>query len=406
MKINGFVTSFIKKNPKLKRRLKYLYYFLNYHLSPKKPKAICNYNYKTVEEGDTFFGYYDKSPLNKTEEYLIYQSYQEENPESVNLMLTELKSGEVNRVAKSTAFNWQQGTKLQWLSDDVFIYNQIDENGKLISESYNIKTKAKSKYSYPIYDCYNDEFALSLSFQRLTQVGSHYGYSALKGKKSDLFDYANDGLFYLDLKSNKLKLLVSFAKIQTFFDHDLRKYRQKINHIMISPDGVKCIFIYRYFLEGERIDNLFSYNLKTDELKLLIKEEMVSHLNWLNDITLVGYFSCKNEKNYYYLDTETEKISQVSDKLAGFPDGHPVIINDDLYFDTYPDKQRVQHLYKFNIKNNDLKEVASFISPLKYFEENRCDLHPKRCFTDNYLFLDTTYKGHRSLVQIDLTKKK
>ena len=78
-------------------------------------------------------------------------------------------------VGQSYTYNWQQGTKLMWVDESKFIYNDFDSNRKqYISKIYDVKSKETKSIDYPIYDCYGEKFAISLNFERLNIVIADY----------------------------------------------------------------------------------------------------------------------------------------------------------------------------------------------------------------------------------------
>ena len=120
------LANILSKFPVVKKTVKRLYSFLNY-LRYKK-----NYSYMSKNspvqygvEKESFFGYYDKSPLSQTGEYLLYQqsAVTKQAPAISNAQLVcESNTKVILYSADIKAFNWQQGCKLQWLSDTTFIY--------------------------------------------------------------------------------------------------------------------------------------------------------------------------------------------------------------------------------------------------------------------------------------------
>ena len=72
-----------------------------------------------------------------------------------------------------------------------------------------------------------------------------------------------------------------------------------------------------------------------------------------------------------------------------------------MLFDSYPDRSRMQHLYTYDMEKDEIEKLGSFISPLRYYGENRCDLHPKWSFNGKDIFIDSTYDGKRKLYYLN-----
>ena len=69
------------------------------------------------------------------------------------------------------------------------------------------------------------------------------------------------------------------------------------------------------------------------------------------------------------------KINKVD--LDRFGDGHLTALKNKIIADTYPGRDRFQHLICFNLGSGETDVLGSFYSPIQYFGEGRCDLHPR-----------------------------
>ena len=183
----------LTKFPGLKSGIKKLYQRLNYIRYKKSYSFKSDYSIKKIAIGnkESYFGYYDKSPINSTNEYIIFQSanvYTSDMPDRnvpVDMVVYNVKNDSYTVVGQSYAYNWQQGTKLMWIDESKFIYNDFDSNRKqYTSKIYDVKSKETKAIDYPIYDCYGEKFAISLNFERLNVVRADYSYSNL-GLKID-----------------------------------------------------------------------------------------------------------------------------------------------------------------------------------------------------------------------------
>ena len=78
-----------------------------------------------------FFGYYDKPPWDAAGRRVLAMEAEPVNRmplpgEKAGICLIDLESGTAERIAETTAWNWQQGCMLQWLApaaDSEIIYN-------------------------------------------------------------------------------------------------------------------------------------------------------------------------------------------------------------------------------------------------------------------------------------------
>lgn len=168
----------------MKRFLKLGYQRLNYWCYRETQIVISNYSIHTICDGDreTFFGYYDKSPINQSNTHIIFQSTIRETSKlpspkyPVQVILYELSTHKIIARFDSCTYNWQQGTKLQWIDNFNFIYNSIDEDSHYCSYIVNIETLHARKIMAPIYELDGWRNAYSLNFDRLAVMRPDYGY--------------------------------------------------------------------------------------------------------------------------------------------------------------------------------------------------------------------------------------
>jgi hypothetical protein len=402
--------------PFIKQPIKWFYQLLNYYSSKKDYLCKCkhpilNFNNANLE---SFFGYYDKSPENETGKYIIFQqSLRKTNkkPSSkipVQIVLKNIENEKEQIIGKSYSYNWHQGTKLQWLSEETFIYNFYDKTAhNYKSRIYNAtENREEAIINSPVYDCFKTEYALSVNFSRLAKLRPDYGYRNVN-ETIDLQYNKNDGIFYTDLKNNTHKLLISLQQlIDISALSSMKNAKHKVNHIMISPDGDKFIFLHRWFIKGgKRFDRLLVANKKGENIRILADEGMVSHCCWYGNDTVIGFLRQPlYNDSFYKIDVNTLDVQLLSRKLLGLGDGHPSVCNDLMAFDSYPDRSRMKKLFIYNLKNDTLDEIGEFFEPMKYFGETRCDLHPKWNYDGSKIFIDSVHEGKRNFYEINLNK--
>ena len=112
------------------------------------------------------------------------------------------------------------------------------------------------------------------------------------------------GFLELSLKTNKSNLLISI--------YDLIKYKHcssmdgakhKVNHIMISPDGKRFMFMHRWLTKhGKRIDRLLISDSVSGIFKIIADDEMVSHCSWKDNDTIVGFMRHNKKDGFFEID--------------------------------------------------------------------------------------------------------
>lgn len=403
----------LSRFPQFKKTVKRIHAFVLYALKRKRYKVKISEAIERLEHvgQNTFFGYYDKSPVNVSSNFIIYQqsssdtSHEPDTSNDVYVCLCLFPSNTLILKVKVSAYNWQQGTKLQWINNKQFVFNDFDEvHNCYVSRIVDVESECIVRtLEKPIYDCFSDKFALTLSFERLTVYSPDYGYFAKPISESDLLPYELDGIFYVDLQTGEHKLQLSLKTIaacEPEVDFELAKHT--VNHLMISPDGRRFMFIHRWFVNGRRFDRLMLSDVCSGEIKVVVSNEMVSHCFWYGSDKILGYLR-GNEglDSYWVIDCGTLSQARMC-MLDGFGDGHPHIHNEWMITDTYPDKARMQHLLAVNLLTQQVKELGEFFHGLRYDAETRCDLHPRFSFDGNFVFFDSVASGDRRLYWMEL----
>lgn len=406
----------LSRFPSLKSSIKKAYQRLNYLLNKKNYRVKCGFELikLSVDGRESFFGYYDKSPLNAAGEYIIFQSSPVDTQDlpngdlAIELIVFDIKANKYTVIDELYAYNWQQGSKLMWLTDDEFIYNNYcQESGAYISKIYNIKSKTIKTINYPIYDCYKGTFAVGLNFERLNIGRADYSYS----NKNEVIDWENnefDGLFYIDLEANTSKLIVALSDIiKSNYKDSMSGAKHKFNHVMISPDGKNIMFMHRWFTSANRrYDTLWSCDVGGENLSIISDDDMVSHCYWYDNNNVFAYLRDYSLGDKYYMINIQSKHKTVIGKgiIDAFGDGHPSISNDKVLFDTYPDKARMKRMYIFDMNSKKLSDLGEFYESFNYYNETRCDLHPRFSFDGTKVFFDSVHEGKRHLYMLDLIK--
>ena len=214
----------------------------------------------------------------------------------------------------SKAFNWQQGTRAQWLDTKHFIFNDFDEvSNQYISRIASIeKKKIVNEFGYQVCSAYSNLFSISELSKNLFPV-PEYGYSNLsKLSNYELNNLKNDGIKIIDLKEKNPKFSVSIDDVINvdYQDKFSRAYHMII-HISISPDGKNFIFIHRYYIKNIRYDRLMLCNIKSKKINCLCNEQIVSHFYWKNNEEVLAYLKYSNHLGYWLIDIKSIKFTEL-----------------------------------------------------------------------------------------------
>ena len=261
----------------------------------------------------------------------------------------------------------------------------------LMSIYHKEKIKDFRIIDFPIYDCFEDKFSISLNFDRLRIGRADYSYNN-RNVEVDWDKNSDDGLYLINLENNSSKLILTLETIIQLNHKDtMNNAKHKFNHIMISPNGQKVMFMHRWFTpENRRYDTLYISNTDGSDIKIISDDDMVSHCYWYDNENIFAYLRDKDMGDKYYsIDIKTtKKTLEGSGLIDKFGDGHPSVNNKKILFDTYPDKSRMKSLYLYSEKDK-LEKLGEFLESFDFYSETRCDLHPRFSYDGKKIFFDS-----------------
>lgn len=413
MNIENKVNSILNKMPAVKKVVKRTYQVGMYAISPKI-KSEGNIKRISPDDGmEYFFGYYDKSPWDATDRYMLclraHNTYTSVAPkEKAEIILFDTHNNNSYRVLGETStWNVQQGCMLQWLGPDFkerIIYNDY-RKGSYCSVILNINTKEEKVIPFPVYSvARNGEFALSLDFSRLQRLRPGYGYSNLPDKYKGDKNPDKPCIWYIDLNNGNIKPLLNYTDFSNFEPrNEMINAEHKVNHIMLNPSGERFMVLHRWIYGSKKYTRLLTINSDGTEMYNLSDDDMTSHCYWKDNDEIIAYAHKNNEGNGYYLmKDKTKEYKKMWPELT--MDGHPSYSPNGkmAVTDTYPNRSRVASIYL--IKGKEIQTIAKVFAPFKYDNDVRCDLHPRWNNNNNKICFDSVFEGKRALYTIHVKK--
>ena len=350
----------------------------------------------------TFFGYYNVSPENN-EKKIVYCS--QDDTTQVNLYIKDEHQDKI--IGKTSSFNLQQGGMEQWgytYTNNLY-YNRFNKDSMSYQAvCHNIKTGNEQIYPLPIYSLSKQEdFYLSLNFERLAQMRPDYGYFCRE--VNELPDDSEDGIWRVDMESKKVRLIINLQQLKEINpDETMKGALHKVNHIDISPDGKRFMFLHRWVGPMGRYMRLITANSDGSGIYILNGDKMTSHSYWMDSNHIVSFcYTAKYSNAYVVFEDKTDNVKKLSDKLPT-KDGHPSTFGDWMITDTYPDLARSSNLLLYNMRTDDMIELGKFYQPLRYNGTERIDLHPKWNMDGSRIYFESGHNGMRNLYYIDVSK--
>ncbi len=382
---------------------------------------------RAITRGPKFhwFGYYDKLQVDSTGRYALGMEvdFEHRSPrpeDTVRVGMVDLRDNDRwIELGTSRAWNWQQGCMLQWRPGhgSEVIWNDRQE-GQFVSYILDVRTGKKRTLPHPVYALSPDgRWAVSTDFRRLNDTRPGYGYAGIADPNRSVAAPKDAGIWKVDLETGEQSLLLSLAEavgathaspVQPGgFSAGAKHW---FNHLLVAPDGRRFTFLHRWRGQAEGASwktRMFTAGADGRDLHLLIPSGKVSHFIWRDPSHILAYAGYGPEAKQWRFQVFEDLTGQV-EVVEGMPqgDGHCTYLPGHQWIlcDSYPDKERRQHLYLFYLPEHRLVSLSRFLSPPQYTGEWRCDMHPKPNPDGRSVLIDAPHGGNgRQMYLVDIS---
>jgi len=291
------------------------------------------------------------------------------------------------QIGVTTAWNWQQGARLQWRprSDEILWNDRSDDETGYVCRVYDFKMGKRRTLPRPVYMPSPDgSVALTHDFERMKHGGTPY--VGIADKDADQFAPKETGIWKMDLGTGDAALIMSLAKMAEIAYPKERPasgclyfFREGWN-----PSGSRFIAFVKDPQSG--FDKAFSMTPSGTEVRPL--RDQPSHHEWQDDDHVL------DGRDYrIYPDNGTGKAQ--SRLLESSSNGHVSYIpgpgGDWIISDTYVIKD-YQYLFLYHVPTGrfvPLAKLKSTAAPGIY----RVDLHPRFSRDGRIVSIDATHEG-------------
>lgn len=398
--LERLVYDLVKDRPWLKNGLKKAYQTVFSISGRSSEKVPSNW----IIRENCFFGFHDKSPWSSDDSLLLAHEFEGTGNElelatqniSINVFFGQ-NWQEKKVIAKTSAWNWQQGSQLQWLANTKqLVFNDFVE-GECKAINYDLEYNQTNYYDFPVAAISPDgKYFASICFETFGRAMPGYGYD-FEGAKARS-NIPSDTLIVFDDKGREL-ISISGNGLPKASEQNDDGGISFISHVLFSKSGKKLAFMRRLSLPGRRVRSaLYTLDLSTYDVTRMPFNDMVSHYCWLNDEEIFAYANDHKDDGYFLSnihDAELKSYSAVLDRKDGHP--HADANGRTIVFDTYPDKKRIQTLALLDINTCEVRELAKLFSPIKFWSTKRVDLHPRLRADGKFICVDCSTTGVRSL---------
>jgi len=338
-----------------------------------------------------WFGYYDKLQFDPTSRFVLGMGvdFEHRSPtpeDKIEIGMVDLEDHDRwISLGHSTAWCWQQGCMLQWLpgSSDTVLWNDR-EGDHYVCRILNVKTNHLRTIPHPIYALSPDgKHAIATDFRRLGHCRPGYGYNGIPDPNFEIPLPDDTGIFRIDLQTGKQKLVLSIADVAKAgpqLPSMQGSKRHWFNHLLFNTDGSRFVFLHRWQVGEGRETRMVTANADGSDLRIIDSNGLTSHFIWRDPTHILAFSNQPSDGKRFYLfkDHDPEEIIVIG-KDAMTQDGHCTFLpgNKWILNDTYPDKNRNQNPYLFNVETARVVPLGHFNSPKEYTGEWRCDSHPR-----------------------------
>lgn len=402
--IERSIASILDRFPAQKRSIKSAYQQANYRLFGNSDFEWQTHPDTTLYTLENWFevgrvpqpnfsGYYDISPFNEEGTRAILHRPVDEDVCDIIL----IDPDGVRVVAETEAWNFQEGSRLQWLpQSERFIYNDRSD-GSIFANVVDVEGTQVDSYIFPVHAVSptGTEY-VSIEYPRVAVNDPEYGY----GDATEILAPEQSGIWRVHPHSGESSLIVTIEELiegapQEPDDH-------YINHAQYNRSGNDLAYLVRRRTDGGRRSRLHTLSCGMEPI---IEWTTISHYAWLDDDRmLVWGVSEQFGPTYHVVDVPTGNVAQFTG-LGELPDGHPSVSPNGRWIvtDTYPDRRRRRRVTVFDRERELRLPLGEFYSPLDYTGTRRCDLHPHWGPDGHTVTVDSTHSGNRRSYVLDLT---
>ena len=312
-------------------------------------------------------------------------------------------------IGESTAWNWQQGNRLQWIpgSSEEIVWNDRAEDGQgFVSRIYNTRTQQTRTLPKPIYTISPDgRTALTHDFERMKHGGTDY--VGIADRNDGAWAPEAAYIWKMDVATGESEPVLSVADMaKRMFPPDhvpdpeatLYFFREGFN-----PTGNRFIFFVKDAKPGARARTEgYSTNLDGTDIRYLYKSP--SHHFWIDDQTVMdnGWHTppggSQEVRGYFVF--KDDGTGEPKELLYEAPNGHITLSRDGNWIltDTY-NMDGYIHLYMYHLPSKRLVPLAKLATHLNrqhVFESAgyyRIDLHPRFSPDGRTVSIDSSHEG-------------
>lgn len=352
-----------------------------------------------------FFGYYGICPWDAAgRRHLaleVVDDHDVPGPDS-EAAVGWVEEGAFTAVARTRAWNFQQGAMLHWLPDGSLMHNDW-QGDRVVARVHAPGGGSRVLERGVAALAPEGTRAIGLDYRRNYRCRTVVGYAHAHegGPLPDRPD--DDGLWCIDVVSGKARLGVSTAEIcaRTPAAPEGRAW---LDHVVYAPGGRRILFMCRIVRpDGGWWSSLWTADADGGNPTCQIAYgAWISHFAWLDDEHLLISTDLLGERGFVVVREDRGEITPFARGVLP-EDGHPCLSPDGRWIacDTYPSGPgRVARLMLVDAEGRKRLDLWEEHHPTRYANDLRCDLHPRWDRESRMLTIDSLADGQRQIRRI------
>ena len=375
------------------------------------------YPFKSLTPPDElhyFFGYYDLQPYGRGGTcHLCHRvPFMNRLPEAddfAEIGYIETDTLKFRCVARTRAWNFQQGAMLSWYDDHRIIYN-IRDNDAYLSVITDLDSGHTERVG-PALAAVNTRsgYGLALNFSRIYDFRPGYGYAGIPDPYAGENAPDDDGVFLVNLNTHESRQIISYRRLAAMIPDDCAadQYKLVVNHITFNPSGNRFIFLLRNFTTP---DTPWRTMLLSSDLNGCVEAVtgfcFHSHYHWKNDRQLLIESDYLGRRGLHLFTDADGRADFIDIPGLNETDIHCLYTPDRklILGDTYPNADQYRPLYLYDTVRKSASVLAEVYSHPVANGDYRCDLHARWSPDGNLISFDTTHNGRREIYEMAYEK--
>ena len=315
------------------------------------------------------------------------------------------------KIGESTAWNWQQGARLQWRprSEEIVWNDRSDDRTHYVCRVYDFRTGRRRTLARPIYELSPDgAIALTHDFERMKHGGTDY--VGIPDKYKDEVAPAATGIWKMNMETGQTSLIFSLKKMAEIAfpggappSGCLYFFREGFN-----PSGTRFIAFIKE--PTTALSKAYSMNTQGGDVRYLFNTP--SHHSWQGDESIMDWGKhtppggSSPVKGYYrFVDDGSGQAKELlwTCDYNGHNSYVPRPGGDWIISDTYA-IDGFQHLFLYHRPTRLLVPLAKLRSTAGG-NIHRVDLHPQLSPDGKIVCIDATHEGlGRQMYVLDISR--